>query len=57
MRSQRAQEPPLEPGGDFYHGDRRQLVVLAAFRDQPFQGDVATSLAKWDNIFNAEDYH
>ena len=46
-----------QPGGDFYHGDRHQLVVLAAFRDQAFQADEATTLAKWDKIFNAVDYH
>ena len=56
-RSHRSQSAPMQAGGDFYHGDRRQLVVLAEFRDQPFQGDVATALATWDKIFNAVDYH
>lgn len=54
---QRAQETPRQAGGDFYHGNRRQLVVLAAFRDQGFQDDKATTLAKWDKIFNAENYN
>ena len=56
-RGFRVQEVQHQPGGDFYHGNRRQLVVLAAFRDQAFQGDQATTLAKWDKIFNAERYH
>ena len=55
--SRHAQETPHQPGGDFYHGNRRQLVVLAAFPDRGFQDDKATTLAKWDKIFNAEDYH
>jgi len=56
-RGFRVQEVQHQPGGDFYHGNRRQLVVLAAFRDQAFQDDQATTLAKWDKIFNAERYH
>ena len=56
-RGFRVQKVPRQPGGDFYYGNRRQLVVLAAFRDQAFQGDQATTLAKWDKIFNAERYH
>ena len=55
----RSLRAPLAPqvGGDFYHGNRRQLVVLAAFRDRDFQDDKVTALAKWEKIFNAEDYH
>ena len=53
----RAQEPSTQVGGDFYHGNRHQLVVLAAFLDQDFLDDQATTLAKWNNIFNAENYH
>ena len=56
-RGFRVQKVPRQPGGDFYYGNRRQLVVLATFRDQAFQGDQATTLAKWDKIFNAEHYH
>ena len=43
-------------GGDFYHGNRRQMVVLASFRDRPFQDDEATTIAKWDKIFNTENF-
>ena len=43
-----------QPGGDFYHGDLRQLVVLASFEDRTFQGDEAQTLAQWDKIFNTE---
>ena len=56
-RFSRAQETPHLVGGDFYHGNRHQLVILAAFRDQAFLDDKATTLAKWNNIFNAENYH
>ena len=55
-RSQRAQFTP-QVGGDFYHGDRHQLVVLAAFRDRAFKDDETTTLTKWNKIFNAENYH
>lgn len=56
-RSQRASSSEFPAGGDFYHGDRHQLVVLVSFPDQKFQGDEAATLTKWDKIFNAEDYH
>ena len=56
-RAHRAQSPSIQPGGDFYHGDRHQLVVLAAFRDQPFDDGSAATLSKWNRIFNAENYH
>lgn len=41
-------------GGDFYHGERRQLTVLVSFNDQQFteQDPVPT----WNRIFNAENY-
>ena len=42
-----------KPGGDFYHGDRRQLVVLASFADRTFLGNEAETLEQWDKIFNA----
>ena len=42
------------PGGDFYHGERHQLTVLAAFSDRPFAGDEAATLKQWDKIFNTE---
>ena len=49
---------PRQAGGDFYTGDRKQLVVMASFQDQAFADDsVAATLAKWDKIFNTENYH
>ncbi len=39
-----------------YIGDRRQLVVLAAFSDKSFVGDSLATLQKWDMIFNQEGY-
>lgn len=43
-------------GGDFYTGERHQLVVLATFTDCAFEGDEAATLDKWDLILNAKDY-
>ena len=45
-----------QPGGDFYVGDRRQLVVLAAFRDRPFADAPDAALQQWGKVFNAEGY-
>ena len=42
-------------GGDFYHGERRQLTVLAEFNDRAFKGDEAATLAQWNKIFNAKN--
>ncbi len=56
-RTQRASALGFHAGGDFYHGDRHQLVVLVSFPDRKFQDGEATALTKWDRIFNAEDYH
>ena len=55
-RTQRASSLGFHAGGDFYHGDRRQLVVLVSFPDRKFLDDEATTLTKWDKIFNAENY-
>ena len=56
-RSLRSPSAPMHAGGDFYYGDRHQLVVLVSFPDRQFQDDETTTLTKWDKIFNAEDYH
>ncbi len=40
-----------------YVGDRRQLVVLAAFSDYSFKGDSLATLQQWDKIFNQEGYN
>ena len=42
-------------GGDFYHGERHQLTILAAFDDRLFKDDEAATLAQWDKIFNAKN--
>ena len=55
-RSLRAPSVPLHAGGDFYHGDCHQLVVLASFQDQSFSDDDAATYLKWNKIFNAENY-
>ena len=43
------------PGGDFYHGECHQLVVLAAYNDRLFKDDEAATMEQWDKIFNAEN--
>jgi len=35
-----------------YSGDRRQLVVMAAFADKGFAGDSVQTLNQWNKIFN-----
>lgn len=44
------------PGGDFYTGNRHQLVVLAAYPDCQFKGDSLATLQQWNKIFNTEGY-
>ncbi len=44
-------------GDNPYIGDRHQLVVLVAFKDQPFSGNESETMLKWNNILNAENYH
>lgn len=39
-----------------YIGERRQLVVMAAFKDKAFAEDEAEALQKWDKFFNAVNY-
>ena len=39
-----------------YIGDRRQLVVMAAFKDQAFKGDEFQTMELWNKIFNARNY-
>ena len=46
-----------QPGGDFYYGDRRQLVVLASFADRTFKGNETETMAQWDKIFNLQGFH
>ncbi len=44
-------------GGDFYHGERHQLTILAAFNDRTFKDsvNVAATMAQWDKIFNTRN--
>jgi len=53
-RITRAASKNRTPGGDFYHGERHQLTVLAAFNDRQFAGDETVTLKQWDKILNAE---
>lgn len=46
--------PVMQRGENTFIGTRHQLVVLASFQDLDFQDDDATTMAKWDRIFNAE---
>ena len=40
------------PGGNYFTGEKHQLVVLAAFADNAFLGDSAATIAQWDKILN-----
>ncbi|MBQ3700851.1 MAG: M6 family metalloprotease domain-containing protein [Prevotella sp.] len=51
-----AADDNIKVGGDFYHGDRHQLVVLASFSDWQFEDDESATMQKWDKIFNAVGY-
>ena len=42
------------PGGNYFTGEKHQLVVLAAFANNPFLGDSAATIAQWDKILNTE---
>jgi M6 family metalloprotease-like protein len=46
---------PKQAGGDFYHGERHQLTILAAFNDRLFKGDEAATITQWNKIFNTEN--
>ena len=45
------------PGGNYFVGEKHQLVVLTEFADNPFLGDSAATIAKWDTILNAVQYN
>ncbi len=53
LRQSRAAATGVNP----YIGDRRQLVILAAYSDRSFQGDSLETLQKWEPIFNEEGYN
>ena len=40
-----------------YMGERRQLVVLASFKDRTFADDPETTLAQWNRIFNENGFN
>ena len=42
------------PGGNYFIGEKHQLVVLASFADNPFLGDSAATMAQWNKILNTE---
>lgn len=52
----RAQQATRTPGGDFYHDERHQLVVLVSFSDQQFQAGEEETLETWNRIFNEKNY-
>jgi len=55
MRRGAPDSQPKQVGGNFYHGERHQLVVLAAFNDRTFVGDEDATLVQWNLIFNARN--
>lgn len=52
----RAQQASRTPGGDYYHDERHQLVVLVSFSDQQFQAGEEETLETWNRIFNEKNY-
>lgn len=46
----------MENGENPHIGNRRQLVVMASFRDRDFRENHDATLVKWNKIFNAENY-
>ena len=52
----RAQQATRTPGGDYYHDERHQLVVLVSFSDQQFQAGEEETLETWNRIFNEKNY-
>ncbi len=43
------------PGGNYFTGEKHQLVVLAEFADFPFQeNDEQATIAQWNKILNTE---
>ena len=56
--SVQAPQQQLRRGTDVnpYVGNRRQLVVLAAFQDRQFVDQMDIVMDKWDKMFNAENY-
>ena len=44
-----------QTGGDFYHGERHQLTVMAELNDRTFKGDETATLAQWNKIFNTKN--
>jgi len=53
-RSHRAADVSQRVGGDFYQGDRRQLVVLVSFTDLQFSD--SDPMTAWNRIFNETNY-
>ena len=51
----RASAPRRSGGGNKYIGERRQLVVMAAFADQGFLGDSLQTLTQWGKILNTKN--
>ena len=45
-----------QTGGDFYHGDLHQLVVMAAFADRDFKDNETATLEQWNKIFNTVNF-
>ena len=57
MQLRRGGSVSRAPGGNFYHGERHQLVVMAAFNDRQFVGDEDATLEQWNKIFNGKELY
>lgn len=56
LRRSAAPAQHMEVGGDFYQGERHQLVIMVSFKDVDFQYDEHTTIEKWDKVFNGKNY-
>ena len=43
------------PGGNYFIGQKHQLVVLASFADNPFLADSAATVTQWNKILNTRN--
>lgn len=56
MQRRSASTQDRGPGGNYFTGEKHQLVVLASFADNPFLGDSAATIAQWNAILNTEHF-
>jgi len=56
LQSTHSRSRALQTATNPYIGNRRQLVIMASFKDRDFAEEHSATYQKWDKIFNAENY-